>query len=150
MRVDAPAQHTDTMPEARRLPDWAIILGAAAAAVLVVALLVRVPATVGAITITNTTPYQLTVDARPAPGASGVRLGTVPRDGSSTFRQVIDQGDEWVLSFSYAGQSGGDVTVSRQELEEGWTVPASVGDALRGEGLQDSVSGESVPPPAGG
>lgn len=149
MRVDAPVQHASTMPSERRLPDWAIILAAAAAAVVVVAILARPPAHVDSIQITNASSYQLTVDARTAEGASAMRLGTVPRDGTSTFREVVDHGDEWVLSFSYAGKSGGDVTVSRADLERGWTVPPEVDAALRAEGLRPSVSGQSTSPGAG-
>lgn len=137
MRVDAPAART-AVPTSRRFPDWLAVVVAAVVAMAVVGLLAPGADRVESVTITNPTSYQLTIDALRPGSDSELRLGTVPRDGTVTFRQVIDHGDEWVLRFSYAGQDGGEVQVDRAALEAGWTVPDEVDVALRAVGLEQS------------
>lgn len=138
MRVDAPAARTASVPTSRRFPDWLAVVVAAAVAVLVVGLLAREPERVESISITNPTAYQLTVDVVRPGSDSELRLGTVPRDQTVSFRQVIDHGDQWVVRLSYAGQEGGEVQVDRASLEAGWTVPDEIDEALRAAGLEQS------------
>ncbi len=47
--------------------------------------------------------------------------------------EVIDQGDVWVFRFDSQGESGGELRLSRTELEAaGWrvSIPAEVGARL--------------------
>jgi hypothetical protein len=138
MRVDAPAARTASVPTSRRFPDWLAVVVAAAVAVLVVGLLAREPERVESISITNPTAYQLTVDVVRPGSDSELRLGTVPRDQTVSFRQVIDHGEQWLVRLSYAGQDGGEVEVDRASLEAGWTVPDEIDEALRAAGLEQS------------
>ncbi|MEA2704417.1 MAG: hypothetical protein QOD63_2362 [Actinomycetota bacterium] len=94
------------------------------------------------VTIVNPTPYQLNV-ALGAVGSSGsLDLGTAGRDTEMVVEQVFDPGSRWVLRFSYAGTSAGEVDVSRSELADAkWRVeiPPAVGDRLRATGLAPSA-----------
>ena len=103
--------------------------------------LARGPSFVPTVTIDNPTVYRLEVHVG-APGGSGVlNLGALPRENVTTADDVIDQGRSWEFRFSYGGQTGGVVTVSRQQLEqEGWrlVVPLQVEERLRESGLLPS------------
>ncbi|MDP8937999.1 MAG: hypothetical protein M3O23_09785 [Actinomycetota bacterium] len=94
------------------------------------------------ITVENPTLFNLQVDAG-APGAEEVlALGTVPREGSRTFEQVVDQGDRWVFGLSFGGQDVGEVVLPRSQLEQdGWkvVVPAAIGQALVDAGNRPSA-----------
>ncbi|MFN2504702.1 MAG: hypothetical protein ABR540_10855 [Acidimicrobiales bacterium] len=99
------------------------------------------PSFVPRLTIDNPTVYQLEVElGRPGHDAV-VGLGPIRRESTRHFEEVGDQGDRCVFRFSYGGQPGGELVVSRAQLEEArWriVVPTQVGDRLRDAGLPPS------------
>ena len=118
----------------------AALLGLTAFVPLVWAM--RAPATVDEVTVVNESPYDVHVEVR-SPGGPVLGLGTVPRDRSTRFTTVLDQGDRWSFAFTAGGEDGGTVEVPRTELErEGWTLvlPATVASRLEGTGLPPSPS----------
>ena len=125
-----------------------MLLGVAALAVLAAAFgvavgsLTRGAGFVPRITVENPTPFNLQVDA----GAGGdddiLALGSVPREGSRVFEQVVDQGERWVFRLSFGGEDVGEVVVPRPQLEkDGWrvVVPAGIGSALAEAGHPPSA-----------
>jgi len=119
-------------------------VGGIAATVAIFALAGRVLSSrsfVDRVVIVNPTLYQLEIDVVGADRSHGVGLGTVEREDSTTFEDVIDQGAEWVFRFESGGYDGGEARITRERLEgDGWqfTVPAEVGRRLEAAGLAPS------------
>ena len=94
------------------------------------------------VTIVNPTPYELEVEVSGPDRASTIDLGTVPREQTKTFEDVLDQGDGWTFRFALAHLQGGEITVTRDDLARGeWrvTVPSAVADRLAAAGASPSV-----------
>ncbi|OWY61215.1 hypothetical protein B7486_64965 [cyanobacterium TDX16] len=138
MAVDAPPRSLGVETDSPR--EWLVIVVAALLVVAAGLLLGRVtPTHLDEITIENPTENDLTILAR-SPGEQGATvIGNVDRDETRTLQAVIDQGDTWVLSFRYADVVVSEQTVSRDDLVDGWTIPAEVGDALAEEGFTPSA-----------
>jgi len=125
----------------RRVAMIAVVAAVAAVALVVVAQkLLPSPAATRRITVNNTTPFHLEIDAAGTGRARAVTLGPIGREQRKTFDGVIDQGDEWIFRFSSGGTDGGEMRVSRAQLQQdGWTL--TVGDEV-GRRLQAA----GVPP----
>jgi hypothetical protein len=121
-----------------------------AAAVLAVAVVLVVvmsltagPKFVSRLTIVNPTAYDLQVDATDGWRHGWTAVGTAGRGGTDSFQDVVDQGDTWIMRFSYGGNTAGELRFTRPELAGlQWrvTVPASFGETLRAAG--------TTPPPS--
>jgi hypothetical protein len=99
------------------------------------------PSFVSEVTVVNPTVYEVSVELG---GDHGGHLdpGTIRREHTATFEEVIDQGPRWVVRFSYGGVPAGEVSLSRAQLAAaGWriTVPPEVGERLRLAGLRPSA-----------
>ena len=117
----------------------------AVGAILLLVLGVRLsgdrPSFVSELTVVNPTVYKLNLELE-GDGQGRLELGTIRREQSWTFQEVIDQGSTWVFGFSYGGVPGGELAVTRAQLEaDGWriTVPTHVGERLRLAGLRPSA-----------
>jgi hypothetical protein len=96
------------------------------------------------VTVINPTPYELNVEAGGAGEETGVLLGTVPREQTKSFEDVLDQGEVWTFRFSAADRPGGEITVTRDDLARGqWklTVPGAVADRLGAAGAAPAGRG---------
>jgi hypothetical protein len=85
------------------------------------------PPDVADITFENATAFHVHVEG----------IGWAQRGGSTSFDDVIDQGDEWVLRLDYGGVDAGTIRLGRDELEQsGWhvAIPPSAEQALRDGG----------------
>ena len=120
-------------------------MGLVAAAVVVVAVLAMAlvarlssgPSTVRPLTIENPTAYALDVEVRAAADSAWTSAGFVPQRSTAVVEEVVDQGAVWVFRFDSQGRSGGELQMTRSELEDaGWrvTVPADVGKRLAESG----------------
>ena len=99
------------------------------------------PSFVAELTVVNPTVYKIDVEVQ-GDGPRRLELGSVRREQSSTYEDVIDQGARWVFRFSYGGVPGGELAVSRAQLEaDEWrvVVPGDVGERLRLAGLRPSA-----------
>jgi hypothetical protein len=89
----------------------------------------RDPDVVSRVTVENPSSLAVNVSVRPANDDAVLILATVPPTTSATNLDVLDQGDDWIFSFSSGGVDGGNLRVSRAKLaEDGWrvVVPESV------------------------
>jgi hypothetical protein len=120
----------------RRLGLTVAVLALALAAAVGLSHLVSLsagPATVARITFENPTVYALDIEVSPGTGTGWTSAGSVRQKSTAQVHEVIDQGDVWLFRFRSQGASGGDLRLTRGELEEsGWTVavPAEVGARL--------------------
>jgi hypothetical protein len=97
----------------------------------------RSPAVVDEVRIVNDTSYDIHVGVSGSDGRS-LGLGNVPLKDLLTVRSVLDQGDTWIFTFSYAGEQAAEVSLTSDELERaGWTiaVPAEAEDRLETAGF---------------
>ena len=95
------------------------------------------PKTVPRITFENPTVYALDIEVRPGTEGGWTSAGSVRQKSTAEVTEVIDQGDVWVFRFDSQGATGGELRLSRTELEaSGWrvSIPAEVGDRLAGAG----------------
>jgi hypothetical protein len=100
----------------------------------------RDPRLVARVTVENPSPLDVNVSVRPSPNESRLVLATVGGNSTATSRDVLDQGDEWLFSFSSGGVDGGTLRVSRAKLaHDDWRleIPGSV--------IQRLQSGSFVP-----
>jgi hypothetical protein len=133
-------------PSPARAPRRVVVIAVVAAAVavgLVVAAQRLLPsgATMRRITVNNPTPFHLEIDAAGTGSARAVTLGPIGRQQEKTFDGVIDQGDEWIFRFASGGTDGGEMRLSRAQLEQdGWkvTVADEVGRRLQAAGVPPS------------
>ncbi|HZQ77708.1 MAG TPA: hypothetical protein VFE55_10290 [Acidimicrobiia bacterium] len=99
------------------------------------------PATTRRITVDNPTPFHLEIDADGTGSARAVTVGAIGREQAKTFDGVIDQGGQWIFRFSSGGTDGGEMRVSRAQLEaNGWkiTVADDVARRLQAAGVPPS------------
>ncbi len=95
------------------------------------------PNTVARITFENPTAYALDIEVSSGAAGGWTSAGSVRQRSTAEVSEVIDQGDVWVFRFDSQGASGGELRLSRTELEAaGWqvSVPAEVGARLAAAG----------------
>lgn len=120
----------------RRLGLLLAVAGLAGAAALTLASLADVGggrATVARVTYENPTGYALSVEVSSGPGDGWTAAGFVPQRSTTVAEEIPDQGEVWVFRFDSQGATGGELRLSRSELEgAGWTVsiPPDVGRRL--------------------
>lgn len=115
--------------------------------VLAAALLVILPAGctqvayVEELKIENPTDYHLVVDVHGNGSPASLGLGIVQKKGTSSRQEVLDFGSRWTFKFTYEGQTVGDLSVDRSQLESSeWTlvIPSEVGARLKESGVPES------------
>jgi hypothetical protein len=109
----------------RTLPPLPVIALVVAGALLVVgvAYALRDPDVVARVTVDNPSSLEVNVDVQPSSDGPHLALTVVTPESESTTRDVLDQGDDWVFSFSSGGVEGGTLHVSRAKLAaDGWRV----------------------------
>lgn len=109
-----------------------VVAMAISIALLVPTGLLSLPPTVDRLTISNPTVYDIHVAVGDGDG-SWMPVITVGHGNTATTADVIDQGDVWEFRFRGQGRAGGELTISRDDLETaGWrlTIPAEVGEQL--------------------
>jgi hypothetical protein len=95
------------------------------------------PKTVARITFENPTAYALDIEVSSGAAGGWTSAGSVRQNSTAEVSEVIDQGDVWVFRFDSQGHSGGELRLSRPELEtSGWrvSIPAEVGARLASAG----------------
>ena len=121
----------------------ALLAGGAALAFVILFVMpaMESPPHLARITIDNPHEWPASVEVTGTGQGGWVGLGTVERQVSHTFHEVLDHGDQWRFRFSYAGTPGADLTISRSELDQrDWTVtiPDAFGERMRAAGLAPS------------
>ncbi len=139
----------ETVPPHRSVPTtrWSVgLLALGAVAVLGVLVLVsptlRSPAFVERVRVHNPHPWNAEVEVSDRHRSGWLPLGTVARGKTGTFEGVIDQGDTWVVRFTYGGHDGAELVAERTELERAnWTitVPDSFAQHMKEAGVGESA-----------
>lgn len=130
---------------ARRRSDVLAVLAAVLGLVLALGVLLpamEVPPHVERITIDNPHEWSAAVEASDASRQGWVGIGTVGKNAAHGFEKVLDQGHTWTFRFSYAGFDGGELAVSRADLQRnGWkiAVPDEFATRMRAAGLGPSA-----------
>jgi hypothetical protein len=91
------------------------------------------PTFIHRITVVNPTRYTLEVEATDATHDGWTSVTIANKDSTTVAEEVIDQGSVWILRFSAQGGGGGQVRLSRTQLERsGWhlTIPTAVANRL--------------------
>ena len=91
------------------------------------------------VTIVNPTPFDVEVKLSDANKESWLILGQAPHESSSVNEMVADMGPTWVFRFHYAGETVGELTLAREELERArWSfeVPSDVAARMRKLGFE--------------
>lgn len=128
----------------RHLGLGAVAIALGLAAILAVTYLVGLsagPGTVPRIVFENPTEYALDIEVSSGPGQGWTSAGSVRQKSTGEVREVIDQGDVWLFRFDSQGARGGELRLSRTELQaSGWrvTIPDEVGARLAGAGAPPS------------
>lgn len=121
--------------------DFTAVLVAALVALGVGSIVLRGPAFVDEVSITNSSEYDIGVQVGGADRDGWMAVTTASSRSTTTTRDVIDQGEVWVFRFRAQGREGGEVRVTRRELElADWTleVPDDVIQHLRDLGAPPS------------
>lgn len=128
---------------ATRSPGRIQLLGHAVAVAVVAAALalagagLRLPAHVDELAIANPHPWPAHIQVTDADRGRWLGIGTVDRHTEQGFLDIGDQGELWVVRFSYAGESV-ELRVPATQLEDDdWrlTVPEALAEALRAAGV---------------
>jgi hypothetical protein len=94
------------------------------------------------LTVDNPLPWRAEVSARAADATGWTGAGSVWREGRLDFLEFPDQGSDWVIRFSYAGQDE-EIEITREQLAaQDWTVevPADFGARLEAAGVAETTS----------
>ncbi|MDP9403822.1 MAG: hypothetical protein M3P85_10975 [Actinomycetota bacterium] len=113
------------------------MLLASVAGMITAGRLMQEPTFIREITVENPTRYDIEIQVTDGDRDGGVSLGTARRASTSTFQEIYDQGDVWIFRFTAQGEEGGELSITRTELERtSWHVeiPEAVGDELRAKG----------------
>jgi len=103
------------------------------------------PTFVDRVSFVNQSSYDIRIDVTGGDGQGGMPLGVATQRCTTEFRLVIDQGSVWRIRFHAQGTEGGEVTVSRTDLERAdWTF--QIPDAV----AADLTSRGTPPPPVQG
>ena len=95
------------------------------------------PTTIPRIVFENPTVYALDIEVSSGAAGGWTSAGSVRQKSAAEVTEVIDQGDTWVFRFDSQGASGGELRLSRTELEaSGWrvSIPVEVGTRLADAG----------------
>jgi len=110
-------------PDLRALSRQVVVVLLAMLAVIGGMALVRRPAMVDHVTITNRTSFDLDVDLVDEDRVSVIPLSIVVRHDTDTIGDVLDVGRRWVFVVTRQGEEVGRVTRSRAQLvADGWHV----------------------------
>jgi hypothetical protein len=130
----------DALALTRGVSPWYVVAAVAGIALLVVvARFLEPPSVVADITVDNSTRYDLAIEVSSGDSAGSMAVGSARRIASTTFQEVVDQGDAWTFHFSAQGTDGGEVRISKADLAKaGWklTIPATVSDELQAKGAE--------------
>jgi hypothetical protein len=125
---------------ARRAPLVGLLAAAGVAAAVPLWFAFRPPATVD-LEVANPTDRRVDVSVRSADEEAIVQVGSVAPGDTYRFHEVLDQGEDWVITFTAGGTMGGSVEATAGDLDaDDWSVevPAEVEQQLAAAGVPPS------------
>ncbi|MFZ6003033.1 MAG: hypothetical protein ACOYXM_03800 [Actinomycetota bacterium] len=122
----------------RQLRPWHLLVPLAGIVVIIAAArLMQEPTFIREITVQNPTRYDIGIAVTSEDRDGWMSVGTARRGETSSFEEIYDQGDVWIFRFRAQGVEGGELRLTRTQLEHAnWRVeiPESVGDELQSRG----------------
>jgi hypothetical protein len=117
-----------------------VVLAAAVAVAAFVGIhaALRGPELVDRVRVVNETPYVVDVEVTGNPRDGWLKLGPVSPGETHNFRNVVDQGGEWIFHVTTGPHDGGEFLVRKAALERArWEVaiPGDVRARLEAEGV---------------
>jgi hypothetical protein len=86
-------------------------------------LVLRGPSFVGEVSVINSSEYDIGVRVSDADRTGWVIVTSARRSSTTATAEVVDQGDVWTFRFSAQGRYGGELQVTRSDLEQvGWSI----------------------------
>jgi hypothetical protein len=112
---------------------YAVAVAVAASALALAGCGLRLPAHVDGLAIDNPHPWPVHVQVTDADRGRWLGIGTVGRDTEHGFLDIGDQGELWIIRFSYAGESVELAVPAAQLEDDDWrlTVPNAFAESLR-------------------
>ncbi len=102
--------------------DLAAVAVSAVIAITLAAAFMRSPPAIEAVSVTNPSGYDISVQVRGVDGG-WMSLSTATSSRTTTTFDVIDQGDLWTFRFASQGRAGGQIEVLRSALDAAdWTI----------------------------
>ena len=122
--------------------DWFAIITACVLGLLVGTLVLDEPGRVD-IEITNPTVFALSIEVTDTERDGWQPTARLGPGATRTIHDVLDQGEVWVFRFVGQGRDGGELEVTRHDLERAdWhlDIPAAIGDRLTAQGAPPTPS----------
>lgn len=125
-------------PLHRRIRLWHPIAAAAVIVAIVFgAPLLEQPTFIDRITVDNPTRFDITIYVTEDDRDGWMAVGTARREERSTFEEIYDQGPVWIFRFSAQGEIGGQLRLTRHQLEhDRWrlVIPERISEELQAKG----------------
>lgn len=122
----------------RQLRPWHLLVTIISVGSLVlVSRLMEPPTFIDRITVQNPTRYDITIYVTEGDRDGWMAVGTARREDTEVFEEIFDQGEVWIFRFTAQGKEGGELRVTKSQLEQSkWRIeiPRSVGDELQDKG----------------
>lgn len=122
----------------RQIRVWhLLVLVGTVTVILAAGRLMQEPSFIREITFDNRTSYDIGIQVTHGKRDGWMSIGTVRHASNSTFHEIYDQGDVWIFRFRAQGEEGGELRLTRTELERAnWRleIPESVGEELQSKG----------------
>ena len=109
----------------------------AVAAFVAIQAVLRGPELVDRVSVVNETPYLVDIEVTGNARDGWLELGPLSPGETHNFRNVVDQGNEWIFHVTTGPHDGGEFSVRKAELERArWdvTIPADVQTRLEAQG----------------
>ena len=109
----------------------------AVAAFVAIQAVLRGPELVDRVSVVNETPYLVDIEVTGNARDGWLELGPLSPGETHNFRNVVDQGDEWIFHVTTGPHDGGEFSVRKAELERArWdaAIPGDVQARLEAEG----------------
>lgn len=133
-----PAGRPTTGPRTVKGVAAAVVIVAAVAIIFIgLSRLLASPPFVDRLTFVNPTEYDLDIEVTDGRREGWLAVGTARKNKTTTMEDTIDQGEVWTFRFAAQGQDGGELRISRTQLErDRWAVqiPAQISATLRKKG----------------
>ncbi len=144
--MSSAALQSPPAPPQQRRPTLQYVAAVVFVAIIVgeVVLLLRGPSFVDQVRFTNRSGLLIDVDVTDEDRDGWIAVAIVRPQQTVTTREVIDQGATWIFRFRSAGHDGGEIRITRKQLERSrWTVviPAWVVERLVRAGAQPTPPG---------
>lgn len=143
MTGPAAIRPADRQTTGLHVPSWvvlAVVIAVAATAIFVpLSRLLAPPSFVERITFENPTDYDLYVEVTDAEREGWLAVGTAHKGRTTTVEDTVDQGEAWIFRFASQGEQGGELRISRSQLQrDDWKVhiPVAIAETLRANALR--------------